>query len=104
MKALFIGIIILSTIVINACSVTRNIDTTGFTISGNVVSYNNKPMAELKGIEFALDNKKFVKEMSFSLLHGDDNDKIRNLIAFLHNHYKEYEIEIEIPMDSFKVE
>jgi hypothetical protein len=42
--------------------------------------------------------------MSFTLLHGDDNDKIHNLIAFLHNHYKEYEIEIEIPMDSFKVE
>jgi hypothetical protein len=97
-SALLLGLII------SSCSVTRNIDTTGFAISGNVVSYNNKPMAELKGIEFALDNKKFVKEMSFTLLHGDDNDKIHNLIAFLHNHYKEYEIEIEIPMDSFKVD
>lgn len=104
MKALFFGTILLSLLTLNACSVTRNIDTTGFAITGNVITYNNKPMAELKGIEFALDNKKFVKEMSFTLLHGENNDKIRNLIAFLHNHYKEYEIEVEIPMDSFKVE
>jgi len=59
-------------------------------------------MAELKGVEFALDNNKFVKELTFELLHGEDNDKVRNLIAFLHNHFKEYEIEVEIPMDQHK--
>lgn len=97
-SALLLGLII------SSCSVTRNIDTTGFTISGNIVSYNNKPMVELKGIEFALDNKKFVKELSFNLIHGDDNDKIHNLIAFLHLHYKNYEIEVEIPIEQFKIE
>lgn len=102
MKALYFGIFVLALLSFSSCSVTKNIDTTGFTISGNIVSYNGKQMAELKGVEFALDNNKFVKELTFELLHGEDNDKVRNLIAFLHNHFKEYEIEVEIPMDQHK--
>jgi hypothetical protein len=84
-----------------ACSVTRNISTEGFTIEGNIVSYKSAPMAELKGIEFALDNGKFVREMTFKLMPGSDNSVINNLIVFLHGKHPDYEIEIEIDVEHY---
>ncbi|MEY4604208.1 MAG: hypothetical protein RIT43_1500 [Bacteroidota bacterium] len=85
-----------------ACSVTRNISTEGFSIEGNIVSYKSVPMAELKGIEFALDNGKFVREMTFKLMPGSNNSVINNLIVFLHEKHPDYEIEVEIDVENFK--
>lgn len=86
-------------IVMTSCNVLKEYDTTGFSIAGNTVSFNNVPMAELVGLEFALDNKKLVKELTFKVLEGSNNDKINNLIAFLHAKHPEYEIEVEIPFE-----
>jgi hypothetical protein len=77
--------------------VLKEFDTTGFTIAGNTVSYNNVPMAELEGLEFAYDNRKLVKELTFTVLETANNNKINNLIAFLHAKHPDYEIEVEIP-------
>ena len=57
------------------------------------------PMAELEGLEFAYDNRKLVKELTFKVLETADNNKINNLIAFLHEKNPEYEIEVEIPFE-----
>lgn len=84
---------------LSSCSVLKDYKTDGFTSEGNTILYNGSPMAQLVGIEFALDDNKFVKEMTFKLLNGDNNDKIHNLIAFLHNKHSEYEIEVEIPIE-----
>ena len=86
-----------------SCNVLKQYDTVGFTIEGNTVSYNNVPMAELVGLEFALDNKKLVKELTFRVLETSNNDKINNLIAFLHAKHPEYEIEVEIPFEHIEV-
>ncbi|MFN5911950.1 MAG: hypothetical protein ACK45H_11485 [Bacteroidota bacterium] len=85
-----------------ACSTLRNFDTSGFTTDEFTVYLNNKPMAILKGVEFAWDDRKLVKEMTFELVDGDNNDKVVNLIAFLHDHYKDYEIEVEIPIEKYR--
>lgn len=91
-------IIFLFTLVtIVSCNVLKEFDTTGFTIAGNTVSYNNVPMAELEGLEFAYDNRKLVKELTFTVLETANNNKINNLIAFLHAKHPDYEIEVEIP-------
>jgi hypothetical protein len=93
---------IVLTLALTACSVFRNFDTTGYTTEGNTVLYNGVPMAELVGVEFAYDDKKLVKELTFTLLDGDYNDKIVNLLAYLNDRYQEYEIEVEIPIEKFK--
>jgi hypothetical protein len=84
---------------ITSCSVLKGYSIEGFTIQGNVVSYNGTPMAELTALEFGLDNNKIVKEMSFTLLHGSNNEKINNLLAFLHDKHPDYEIELNIPFE-----
>lgn len=89
-------------VALTSCNVLKEFDTTGFTISGNTVSYNNIPMAELVGLEFALDNKKLVKELTFKVLETADNNKINNLIAYLHAKHPEYEIEVEIPFEELE--
>lgn len=82
-----------------SCNVLKEYSTEGFTIQGNVVSYIGVPMAELTAVEIGLDDKKIVKEMSFTLLHGSNNEKINNLLAFLHNKHPAYEIELNIPFE-----
>lgn len=89
-------------VALTSCNVLKEFDTTGFIISGNTVSYNNIPMAELVGLEFALDNKKLVKELTFKVLETADNNKINNLIAYLHAKHPEYEIEVEIPFEELE--
>ncbi len=90
---------LITLVVLTSCNVLKEFDTTGFTIQGNTVSYNNVPMAELEGLEFAYDNRKLVKELTFKVLETSDNNKINNLIAFLHEKHPEYEIEVEIPFE-----
>ena len=97
-KLLFIAL----AIALTSCSVFRNFDTTGYTTEGNTVFYNGVPMAKLVGVEFAYDDKKLVKELTFTLLEGDFNDKIVNLLAYLNDRYAEYEIEVEIPIEKYK--
>lgn len=61
-------------------------------------------MTELRGVEIAYDNRKLVRELTFELKDGSDNDKVLNLLAFLNSRYKDYEIEIEIPIEKYKFE
>ncbi len=75
---------------------------TGFTIAGNVVSYQGTPMAQLEGVELALDNNKLVREMTFSLMENADMSKVANMIAFLHEKHPDYEIEVEIDIEKVK--
>lgn len=98
MRLLFLFFALL---LISSCSVTRNISTDGFTIEGNVVSYKGSAMAELVGVEFALDNGKFVRELTFKLKEGSDNSVINNLIVFLHEKHPDYEIEVEIDVQHY---
>jgi hypothetical protein len=89
-------------LVLTSCNVLKNYSTEGFTNENNIIYYNGVAMAKLSGIEFALDDNKFVKEMTFELIDGSNNDKIHNLIAYLHSVHKSYEIEIEIPFDKME--
>jgi hypothetical protein len=92
----------LSTFIIAvSCSVTRNISTEGFSIEGNMVSYKGVPMAQLVGVEFALDDGKFVRELTFKLKEGSENSVINNLIVFLHEKHPDYEIEVEIDVEHY---
>jgi hypothetical protein len=95
-------IFITALLALTSCNVLKNYSTEGFTNENNIVYYNGVAMAKLSGIEFALDDNKFVKEMTFELIDGSNNDKIHNLIAYLHNVHKSYEIEIEIPFDKME--
>lgn len=97
-------LLILSLLLATSCSVFKNYDTSGFTTKGNTVFYNGTEIAELKGVEIAYDNHKIVRELTFELKDGSNNDKVVNLLAFLNGRYKKYEIEIEIPIEKYKIE
>lgn len=84
-----------------SCSIMKKYPTDGFSIEGNIVSYKNTPMAELIGLEFALDDKKFVRELTFKVLPGSDNSVINNLIVFLHEKHPDYEIEVNIEIENY---
>jgi hypothetical protein len=99
MKILLFTVLLLALV---SCSVTRQYSTEGFTIQGNTVYYQGDAMAELEGVEFALDDRKFVREMTFKLLNGSHNDKINHLIAYLHQQHPDYEIEVEIDIEHYK--
>lgn len=101
MIRLFIPLLLIG---LSSCSILKKYSTEGFTIERNTVFYIGKAMAELSAIEYALDDGKLVKELTFNLLHGEDNDKINNLIAFLNTRYVGYEFEINIPMERYKFE
>lgn len=79
-----------------SCSTIKNIDTSGFSTEGNTVLLNGVPTAQLEGVEYALDNGKLVKELTFSLTDKADMSKITNMIAFLHKKHPDYEIEVEV--------
>ena len=59
-------------------------------------------MAQLEGVELALDNNKMVREMTFSLMDNADMSKVANMIAFLHDKHPDYEIEVEIDVEKVK--
>lgn len=84
-----------------SCSIMKKYPTEGFSIEGNIVSYKNTPMAELIGLEFALDDNKFVRELTFKVLPGSDNSVINNLIVFLHEKHPDYEIEVNIELEQY---
>jgi hypothetical protein len=84
-----------------SCSIMKKYPTDGFSIEGNIVSYKNTPMAELIGLEFALDDNKFVRELTFKVLPGSDNSVINNLIVFLHQKHPDYEIEVNIEIENY---
>ena len=84
-----------------SCSIMKKYPTEGFSIEGNIVSYKNTPMAELIGLEFALDDNKFVRELTFKVLPGSDNSVINNLIVFLHEKHLDYEIEVNIEIEQY---
>jgi hypothetical protein len=81
---------LVSLVALKSCNVLKEFDTKGFTIEGNTVSYNNVPMLELDGLVFVYDNLKLLKERTFKVLETADNNKINNLIAFLHAKHPEY--------------
>ena len=96
--------LLFSLIALASCSVLKQYSIEGFTTEQNTVYFNGEAMAELSAIEYAYDDGKLVKELTFNLLHGKDNNKINNLIAFLSTRYVGYEFEINIPMEEYKFE
>jgi hypothetical protein len=47
----------------------------------------------MEGVEFALDDRAFVREMTYVLLIGSHSDNINHLITLLHQRHPDYEIE-----------
>ena len=87
-----------------SCNVLKNVDVEGFTSSDNTIFYKGEKMAVLSNIEYSLDNKKLVKEMTFKLVNQNHGDKVKNLIAYINQKHPDWEIEIDFPIttDIFK--
>jgi len=87
-----------------SCNVLKNVDVEGFTSNDNTIFFKGEKMAVLSNIEYSLDNKKLVKEMTFKLVNQDHGDKVKNLIAYINKKHPGWEVEIDFPIttDLFK--
>ncbi len=100
MKNILLGLVLL---VITNCSSIKEMDTTGFHSVGQTVYYNEDAVATLSSIEYSIDNGKHVREMTFRLIDIKHSDKVDNLLYFIHQRHKEWEIEIDYPISNFKL-
>lgn len=96
-------LLIISSAILLGCSSIKKLDTTGFHSEHNTIYYNNDTIATLSAIEYSIDNKKYVKEMTFKLLNLNHADKVKNLLFFIHQRHKDWEIELDYPTTNFKI-
>jgi hypothetical protein len=95
--------LLLSTLLIGCTSI-KKIDTTGFHSIDNTILYEKDTVATLSAIEYSIDNGKYVKEMTFKLTNMNHADKVQNLLYFVHKRHKGWEIELDYPINNFKVQ
>ncbi len=96
-------LLILASVLTISCAGLKKIDTTGFYSSENVIMYEKDTVATLSAIEYSIDNDKYVKEMTFKLVDMNHADKVKNLLYFVHKQHKDWEIELDYPINNFKV-
>ena len=96
-------LLILGSAVLISCTSLKKIDTTGFYSSENVIMYEKDTVATLSAIEYSIDNGKYVKEMTFKLVDMNHADKVKNFLYFVHKQHKDWEIELDYPINNFKV-
>lgn len=96
-------LLILGSLLIVSCTGLKKIDTAGFYSSENVIMYEKDTVATLSAIEYSIDNGEYVKEMTFKLVDMNHADKVKNLLFFVHKQHKDWEIELDYPINNFKV-
>ena len=96
-------LILISSVLLIGCSTIKKLDTTGFHSDHNTIFYNNDTIATLSAIEYSIDNGKYVKEMTFKLLNMTHSNKVKNLLFFIHQRHKDWEIELDYPITNFKI-
>jgi surface protein len=84
------------------CSSIKKIDVTDFNTNDNVIFYKTDSVAILKAIEYSIDDNKYTKEMTFRLVNMEHADKIKNLLYYIHDKHKDWEIEIDYPINEIK--
>lgn len=98
MKYLFIA-----TAFFASCVTIKKIDISDFSSKENTIFYKTDTVATLSAIEYSIDNKKYVKEMTFKLINMNHADKVQNLLYFIHKRHPDWEIEIDYPISNFKL-
>jgi hypothetical protein len=81
-----------------SCSPFRHVNVTGFVSKQNVIFFQNDTMAVLSNVEYALDNNKLIRELTFKLKNQKHADRVKDLIYFIHSQHKNWEIEIDMPI------
>ena len=92
-----------SILLIVGCTTIKKIDTTGFHSENNTILYEKDTVATLSAIEYSIDNGKYVKEMTFKLLNMKHADRVQNLLYYVHQRHKGWEIELDYPITNFKI-
>ena len=96
-------LITLAAVLLASCVTLKKVDTTGFHSSNNTIFYENDSVAVLSAIEYSIDDKKYVKEMTLKLVDMKHADKVKNLLYFVHERHNVCDIEIDYPITNFKL-
>lgn len=92
-------LIVLFLFLTSCVSTFHGIDTSKFTFIDKTVFYNGKPMAEITNVEYSYDNKKIVKEITLRLIDYSLGDKVKYMLAYIHQKQPKWEIEVDIPIE-----
>lgn len=94
--------LIITTFIFGCISI-KKIDTVGFHVIDNTIFYDKDTVATLSAIEYSIDDGRYVKEMTFKLTNMNHADKVKNLLYFVHKRHKDWEIELDYPINNFKI-
>lgn len=97
MKYFFIALVLVG------CQTIKKADCSNWSVDKMAILYQKDSVATLQAIEYSLDNKKLVKELTFKLLDLKHADKVTELIYFIHTKHPDWEIEIDYPTTNFKL-
>jgi hypothetical protein len=95
MKKLLLSILV-SIMMSCSPSVLKNVSTEGITFIGTDIYYNDVMIARLSSIEYAWDNKKLVREMTYTIIDEEYNHLAINIIKFSLERLPDFEVEVEI--------
>jgi hypothetical protein len=87
-------------LIVVSCTGLKRINTDGFSTYQEYILYKQDTVAKLTNVELSLDNKKYVKELTFKLLDMKHGDNGKALIYYVSKNHKGWEIELDYPIES----
>lgn len=81
---------------VSCASPFKGISSDNLTYSKEVIFYKGKKVAKLSSMELAYDDKKIIREVTFTLLKGANNDLALPILKLLHELKPEWEVEVEL--------
>ncbi len=85
---------------IMSCATIKKQPTEGWSSTGNYVLYQQDTVALLVATELSIDNKRWVKELTFRLISMKHADKSKELLWFVHKKHPDYEVELDLPLEA----
>jgi hypothetical protein len=96
-------LLFVTTLIVLGCASNplRNISTAKFSFIGTDIYYDGKLMAVMSNVEFAYDDGKIVKEVTYRLVNDEHNEHVLGLIKYFRLRHPSWEIEVDVPYKSF---
>lgn len=87
---------LMSIIISCSPSVLKNVSVEGLSYIGTDIYYNNVMIAKLESIEYAYDNDKLVREITYTIVDEEYNHLAVNIIKFCLDRNTGWEVEVQI--------
>ena len=94
-------LIIILALALGSCARMPNYDTSLFESNANYVWYDGEIIAKVTNTEMAIDNGKFVREVTLDLVNPNLSSKVKPMLYYLWSKNKYWEYEVNVPIRQF---